>query len=231
MQHHLKQHFIQIQQFFCDSDPPKEILKEMKNSDVDFSISSRILGPFVPSGWAILYNWNSRTKLLLRDWVFEMLRVGITHEDDQGRLHLALHRSVLQNRIKVRRLSSNWAFTPKCYRGNETYESYPCNIRVSVPVNSKIRITHSKDNKYCLTNGDDNNMINITRIHVQVNGKRYIVTSQDEFEEIIMPYKLPMIDWNMKNKSSNSLFWEECGNEEPFCGFSNIFPYIVQYFI
>ena len=40
--------------FFCDSEAPREILNKMKNSDVDFAMSSRIIGNFSPSGWALL---------------------------------------------------------------------------------------------------------------------------------------------------------------------------------
>ena len=35
--------------YFCDSEAPREILNNMKNSDVDFAMSSRIIDNFSPS--------------------------------------------------------------------------------------------------------------------------------------------------------------------------------------
>ena len=208
--------------YFCDSDAPREMLNEMKNSDVDFAISSRTLGPFFPSGWAILYNWNSRTKLLLRDWVLEMLHDGITVQDDQAHINRVMMRAVEKNRIKTRRLSSNWAFTPKCYYGDGTKRANPCNLYISVPVNGKVRVTHCIDNRYCEVNGKSNELVNLTRAYVRKTSlpNPIYVNSQEELDELIKPYHLPKFDWKMKEKSSTSVFWEECKNEEPFCGLS-----------
>ena len=83
--------------FFCDSEAPREILNNMKNSDVDFAMSSRIIGNFSPSGWALLYNWNPRIKLFLRDWLFEMLNDGITITDDQAQIFRALKEAVREH--------------------------------------------------------------------------------------------------------------------------------------
>ena len=151
--------------FFCDSEAPREILNEMKYSDVDFAMSSRIIGNFSPSGWALLYNWNPRIKLFLRDWLFEMLNDGITITDDQGQIFRALKKAVRQNRITARRLSSNWAYTPLCYYGDGTRRNNPCNLRVSIPVNGRIRMTHAINNGYCKVNGLNNSLINTTRAY------------------------------------------------------------------
>ncbi len=99
--------------YFCDSKTSRELLNNMKNSDVDFAMSSRTIKEFATSSWTTLYNWNSRTKLLLRDWLFEMLNDGITIIDDQIQIFRVLKKAVRQNRIIARRLSSNWAYTPK----------------------------------------------------------------------------------------------------------------------
>ena len=208
--------------YFCDSDAPREMLNEMKNSDVDFTMSHNKVGPYSPSGWAILLNWNSRTKLLLRDWVFEMLNSGITHQDDQIQIYKAMKKAVRANRIKTRRLSGNWAYTPRCYYGNGTDRSQPCNVRVSVPLNGRVRLTHCVDNRYCLINGVNNELINVTRAYARKanNPNPTWVRSQEELDDLIKPYFIPKFDWTMGEKSSTSLFWEECKNEEPFCGLS-----------
>ena len=174
--------------FFCDSEAPREILNNMKNSDVDFAMSSRIIGNFSPSGWALLYNWNPRIKLFLRDWLFEMLNDGITITDDQGQIFRALIRAVRQNRITARRLSSNWAYTPLCYYGDGTRRSNPCNLRVSIPVNGRIRMTYALNPAYCKMNGINNSLINTTRAYSLVMNPRSnvtIVASQDELNKSI----------------------------------------------
>ena len=209
--------------YFCDSDAPREILNKMKNSVVDFAIGSRIIGNFSPSSWATLYNWNSRTKLLLRDWVFEMLNDGITIIDDQAQIQRALVKAVQQNRITARRLSSNWAYTPLCYYGDGTKRNNPCNLRVSIPVNGRIRMTHAINSEYCKVNGINNSLINTTRAYSLVMKPRSnvtIVTSKDELNNIIRPYRILPMDWTMKTKSSTSIFWEECTQKEPICGYS-----------
>ena len=209
--------------FFCDSEAPREILNNMKNSDVDFAIGSRTIREFFPSSWATLYNWNSRTKLLLRDWVFEMLNDGITIIDDQAQIQRALVKAVQQNRITARRLSSNWAYTPLCYYGDGTRRNNPCNLRVSIPVNGRIRMTHAINSEYCKVNGINNSLINTTRAYSLVMKPRSNVTivfSQDELNKLIQPYRIPPMDWTMKTKSSISIFWEECTVQEPICGYS-----------
>ena len=209
--------------FFCDSEAPREILNNMKNSDVDFAMSSRIIGNFSPSGWALLYNWNPRIKLFLRDWLFEMLNDGITITDDQGQIFRALKKAVRQNRIIARRLSSNWAYTPLCNFGDGTRRSNPCNLRVSIPVNGRIRMTHAINNGYCKVNGINNSLINTTRAYLKVKNSSSNATtvfSQDELNKLIQPYRIPPMDWTMKTKSSTSIFWEECTQKEPICGYS-----------
>ena len=195
----------------------------MKNSDVDFAISSRIIGNFSPSGWALLYNWNPRIKLFLRDWLFVMLNDGITITDDQGQIFRALKKAVRQNRITARRLSSNWAYTPLCYYGDGTRRNNPCNLRISVPVNGRIRMTHAINNEYCNVNGINKSLINTTRAYSLVMKPRSnvtIVTSKDELNNIIRPYRILPMDWTMKTKSSTSIFWEVCTQKEPICGYS-----------
>ncbi len=208
--------------YFCDPDAPREMLNEMKNSDVDFAMGHSTVGPFTPGSWATLYNWNSRTKLLLRDWVLEMLRTGLLFQDDQIQIYRAMKKAVQANRIKARRLSGNWAYTPRCYYGNGTTRSQPCNVRVSVPLNGRVRLTHCVDNRYCLINGVNNELINVTRAYARKanNPNPTWVRSQEELDELIKPYFIPKFDWTMGEKSSTSLFWEECKNEEPFCGLS-----------
>ena len=152
-----------------------------------------------------------------------MLNDGITITDDQGQIFRALKKAVRQNRITARRLSSNWAYTPLCYNDDETRRSNPCNLRVSIPVNGRIRMTHALNPAYCNVNGINNSLINTTRAYSLVMNPRSNVTivfSQDELNKLIQPYCIPPMDWTMKTKSSISIFWEECTVQELICGYS-----------
>ncbi len=117
-----------------------------------------------------------------------MLNDGITIIDDQIQIFRALKKAVRQNRITARRLSSNWAYTPLCYNDDETRRSNPCNLRVSIPVNGRIRMTYALNPAYCKMNEINNSLINTTRAYSLVMNPRSnvtIVASQDELNKSI----------------------------------------------
>ena len=208
---------------FCDKDALSEILEEFGNSNVDFSVSNRNNGQFFPSTWFILFNWNDRTKLLLRDWLHELL-TGRYYLDEQQPLLRALVKATVDDRIVFKRLSNNWAFTPRCYDKHGKGD-VGCASMVGIPLTGRIRAIHGYDNTYCevlnseeaLSQNPHAYCLNVLENHdviknnVFISGEGHkIVHSQEELAKCLHGMEAPKLNWDITLRPSTGLFWEDC---------------------